>query len=54
MADTSDPATPVADDNDQADIPLTMAASVVLTSLPKDAHQALENAGDLGPEKGKS
>jgi hypothetical protein len=47
---------PIPDDTDpDADMPLTMAASVVLTSLPKDAKSALEEAGDLigGVEKGK-
>jgi ubiquitin-like protein ATG12 len=31
---------------------MTMAASVVLEHLPKDAHQALETAGTLEQEKG--
>lgn len=30
---------------DDAEIPLTMTASVVLTSLPKDARSALRDAG---------
>jgi hypothetical protein len=34
------------------DMPLTMAASVVLDQLPKDAHKALENAGELDQPKG--
>jgi ubiquitin-like protein ATG12 len=38
---------------EQAELPLTMAASVVLTSLPKDAHKALEGAGEPEVEKGK-
>jgi len=52
---TSDPTTDAeepGEDND-ADLPITMAASVVLTGLPRDAHEALEGAGDLGIEKGK-
>lgn len=56
----SDPTTPtgisrndeIADEDDNAEIPLTMAASVVLTTLPTDAKSALEGAGDLGVEKG--
>ena len=45
-------ATPIPDDEQAADLPLTMAASVVLTSLPQDAHQALQGAGELEQEKG--
>ena len=47
-------AAPIPDDEQAADVPLTMAASVVLTSLPKDAHEALEGAGELEQEKGAS
>lgn len=36
---------PEEDDNGDAEIPLTMTASVVLTSLPKDARSALRDAG---------
>ncbi|KAK3109678.1 Ubiquitin-like protein [Teratosphaeriaceae sp. CCFEE 6253] len=40
------------DDNiADADMPLTMAASVVLDHLPKDAHKALETAGELEQDK---
>ena len=35
-----------------AEMPLTMAASVVLDQLPKDAHKALETAGELTQAKG--
>lgn len=35
-----------------ADLPLTMAASIVLDQLPRDAHKALETAGELEREKG--
>lgn len=35
-----------------ADLPLTMAASVVLEHLPADAHKALETAGELEQPKG--
>jgi ubiquitin-like protein ATG12 len=38
----------------EAEAPLTMAASVVLTHLPRDASKALEMAGVLGVEKGES
>lgn len=37
-----------------ANMPMTMAASVILEQLPKDAHKALETAGDLEQEKGTS
>ena len=36
----------------EAEAPLTMAASVVLTNLPRDASKALDEAGRLGVEKG--
>ncbi|KAI9925218.1 hypothetical protein ASPWEDRAFT_705073 [Aspergillus wentii DTO 134E9] len=35
---------PIPDEEHGADLPLTMSASVVLTSLPRDAHQALADA----------
>ncbi|KAK1149233.1 Ubiquitin-like protein [Aspergillus melleus] len=35
---------PIPDDEHGSDLPLTMSASVVLTSLPRDAHQALADA----------
>lgn len=37
--------------DDQAEMPLTMAASVILTNLPKDASSALQGAGDLPQAK---
>jgi len=40
-------------DDNAADMPLTMAASVVLDHLPKDAHRALETAGELEQDKGE-
>jgi len=46
---------PIPDEKEaDADLPLTMAASVVLTGLPKDAKSALEGAGEMpkGFEKG--
>ena len=48
---TPDGPTEVDDDNG-ADLPLTMAASVVLDHLPRDAHKALETAGELEVAKG--
>lgn len=50
-------ATPIPDDpHPTPDLPLTMSASVILTSLPRDAHTALENTGGLErvPQKGNS
>jgi hypothetical protein len=43
----------IPEDDDNTEAPLTMAASVVLTNLPRDASKALEMAGTLGIEKGK-
>ncbi|PYH44119.1 ubiquitin-like protein ATG12 [Aspergillus saccharolyticus JOP 1030-1] len=36
--------TPIPDDKHGADLPMNLSASVVLTSLPRDAHQALADA----------
>jgi ubiquitin-like protein ATG12 len=54
LAPPSPEAPPALDDevDAAADLPMTMAASVVLEHLPKDAHQALETAGALEQEKG--
>jgi hypothetical protein len=49
---SSSPEERIPEDDDTAEAPLTMAASVVLTNLPKDASKALEMAGTLGVEKG--
>ncbi|PVI05074.1 APG12-domain-containing protein [Periconia macrospinosa] len=38
-------------DDEEAEAPLTMAASVMLTNLPRDASKALDEAGRLGVEK---
>jgi ubiquitin-like protein ATG12 len=38
----------------QTDMPLTMAASVVLDHLPRDAHTALSKAGLLEQDKSKT
>lgn len=46
-------ATPIPDDDHEADLPLTMTASVVLTSLPRDATAALKDAGAFDKPKGK-
>ena len=40
------------EEDDTTEAPLTMAASVVLTNLPKDASKALETAGSLAIQKG--
>ncbi|CBX91604.1 similar to gi/166989543/sp/A7EAE5.2/ATG12_SCLS1 RecName: Full=Autophagy-related protein 12; AltName: Full=Autophagy-related ubiquitin-like modifier atg12 [Plenodomus lingam JN3] len=39
------------EDSTTTDAPLTMAASVVLAQLPRDAARALEGAGGVGVEK---
>lgn len=44
---------PIPDDKHGADLPMTMSASVVLTSLPRDAHQALADAEAVDRGKGK-
>ncbi|KAF2874308.1 ubiquitin-like protein ATG12 [Massariosphaeria phaeospora] len=41
----------IPDDGDTAEAPLTMAASVVLTHLPRDASKALEMAGGVPVQK---
>ena len=48
----SSPSAPLEEDDTAADLPLTMAASVVLESLPKDAHSALQKAGELENKDG--
>lgn len=40
------------EEDDTTEAPLTMAASVVLTNLPKDTSKALETAGSLAVQKG--
>ena len=42
----------IPEEDDITEAPLTMAASVVLTNLPKDASKALETAGNLTVQKG--
>lgn len=41
----------IPDEDDATEAPLTMAASVVLTNLPRDASKALQTAGVLAVEK---
>lgn len=51
---TPTPPNPPEDEDDAAaDLPMTMAASVVLENLPKDAHAALETAGELKDANGE-
>jgi hypothetical protein len=47
-------AVPIPDAETHEDLPLTMSASVVLTSLPRDATAALAAAGAFEREKGLS
>lgn len=47
-------ATLASDESLQTDMPMTMAASVVLDHLPRDAHTALSKAGLLDKEKSKT
>ena len=47
------PDPPAEDEDNAADLPMTMAASVVLENLPKDAHRALETAGELRDANGE-
>jgi len=42
---------PLEEEDNAADLPLTMAASVILDHLPRDAHRALETAGELEQAK---
>jgi ubiquitin-like protein ATG12 len=53
MSNTPPSEEPIPETNDDAtEAPLTMAASVVLTNLPRDASKALETAGNLPIQKG--
>ncbi|KAH6842980.1 ubiquitin-like autophagy protein Apg12-domain-containing protein [Chaetomium sp. MPI-CAGE-AT-0009] len=47
----SAPASPVLEGRDSPDLPLTMAASTVLTALPRDATAAIAAAGGFPQEK---
>lgn len=44
---------PIPDEDHGADLPLTMSASVVLSSLPRDAHKALADVENVDTGKGK-
>lgn len=44
---------PIPDEEHGADLPLTMSASVVLSSLPRDAHQALADVEAIDKGKGE-
>jgi len=45
-------AAPIPDEDHGVDLPMTMAASVVLTGLPQDAHRALADAEAIDTGKG--
>lgn len=38
----------------QGDLPMSMTASVILTNLPKDASQALQEVEEIDDRKGKA
>lgn len=44
---------PIPDDDRGADLPMNMTASVMLTGLPRDAHQALADVEAIDAGKGK-
>lgn len=46
--------TPIPDDDHGADLPMNMTASVMLTGLPRDAHQALADVEAIDAGKGKA
>ncbi|KAK3316228.1 ubiquitin-like autophagy protein Apg12-domain-containing protein [Apodospora peruviana] len=50
-SNNSPPASPVLESRDSPDLPLTMTASTVLMSLPRDATAALAAAGQFPQEK---
>lgn len=43
---------PIPDEDHGAELPLTMAASVILTGLPKDTHRALTDVEAIDAGKG--
>lgn len=45
---------PIPDDEHGADLPMNMTASVMLTGLPRDAHQALADVEAIDAGKGES
>jgi ubiquitin-like protein ATG12 len=48
------PAERTIEEDSTTEAPLTMAASVILTNLPRDASKALETAGTLAVTKSAS
>lgn len=46
--------TPIPDDEHGADLPMNMTASVMLTGLPRDAHQALADVEAIDSGKGRT
>lgn len=50
-ASPGEPESPVLESRDSPDLPLTMTASTVLMSLPRDATEALAAAGEFPQEK---
>ena len=44
---------PIPDEDQGAELPLTMSASIVLSSLPRDAHQALTDVEAIDEGRGK-
>ncbi len=50
-SETPPPASPILEGRDSPDLPLTMTASTVLMSLPRDATAALAAAGAFPQEK---
>lgn len=44
---------PIPDDEHGADLPMNMTASVMLTGLPRDAHQALADVEAIDAGKGE-
>ncbi|GAB1315846.1 Ubiquitin-like protein [Madurella fahalii] len=51
LSDSSPPASPDLEGRDSPDLPLTMHASTVLMTLPRDARAALAAAGSFPQEK---
>ncbi|KAI9726687.1 MAG: Ubiquitin-like protein [Cirrosporium novae-zelandiae] len=49
--DSSRNVTPIPDEDHVPTVPLTMSASVVLSSLPKDASAALQDVDKMEPKK---
>lgn len=45
--------TPIPDDDHGADLPMNMTASVMLTGLPRDTHQALADVEAIDAGKGR-